>query len=123
MNAAATGLTAQRQWMNLVADNLANMNDVGGVPYRSLEPVLQAIYGAGGTVQGVAVARVAASAAPAKLVYAPGVAGANAAGYVPGSNVSMAVQMVDLLAAGRAYQAAATTFQAAKAENQAALQI
>lgn len=123
MNAAATGLTAQRQWMNLIANNLANMNDVGGVPYRSLEPVLQATYGPGGTVQGVRVAGVAASAAPPKMVYEPGVAGANAAGYVAGSNVSMSVQMVDLLAAGRAYQAAATSFQAAKAESQAALQI
>ncbi len=126
LNAAGSGLAADQVWMRLVGTNLANANDAtmaGARPYRALEPVMQASFGQSGLANGVAVTRVVASAAPPGMVYAPGVRGANAQGYVAGSNVNLSVQMVDLLAAGRAYQANAAAFQAAKAEDQAAVQI
>ncbi len=126
LNAAGSGLAADQLWMQLVSTNLANANDTtvaGAAPYRALEPVMQASFARGGGANGVAVTAVVASAAPPGLVYAPGAPGANAQGYVAGTNVNLSTQMVDLLAASRAYQANASAFAAAKAEDQAAIQI
>jgi flagellar basal-body rod protein FlgC len=128
---SASGLTAERMRMDVVAQNLANAQTTRGAdgqPYRRKEVVLQerqaqggfgaALAGAmvarGGTPGGVEVAQVAADQTPLKRVYDPGHPDADADGYVQMPNVDSVSEMVDLISAQRAYEANVTAMQAAK---------
>jgi flagellar basal-body rod protein FlgC len=128
---SASGLTAERMRMDVVAENLANAQTTRGAngqPYRRKEIVLQerpaeggfgaALAGAMGARRGrpagVEVARVAEDQTPLKRVYDPGHPDADAAGYVEMPNVDPVAEMVDLISAQRAYEANVTAMQAAK---------
>lgn len=133
MEISATGLAAQRARLNLLAENLANAETTRlpeGGPYRRKMPVLgsepagsfdQALAGA--QVPGVRVLEVVESAEPPRLVYLPAHPDANAEGFVAFPNVNPVLEMVDLLAATRAYEANITAVQAAKSMFQKALEI
>ena len=105
-----TGLFAQSQRLSLIASNLANANSVtstGGQPYRALEPVFQAVPGDTNDTNSastVSLVGVVQSAAPPDLKYDPASPCANQDGYVAGSDVSVAQQMVDLIDATQSYQ-------------------
>ncbi|MHB1627330.1 MAG: flagellar basal body rod protein FlgC [Bacilli bacterium] len=134
MSISASGLTANRTWLDVIANNIANANTARtpqGGPYRAEEVVFSPIasgasggFGAtlsgalagsqGGALQGVQVSAVVQSPAPFKLVYDPGSPNA-VNGYVQMPNVDIATQMLDMIAATRAYQANVTAFGAAKA--------
>jgi flagellar basal-body rod protein FlgC len=128
---SASGLTAERMRMDVVAQNLANAQTTRGAngqPYRRQEVVLQervptsgfgaALAGAmgarTGTPGGVQVARIAQDQTPLKRVYDPGHPDADANGYVQMPNVDSVAEMVDLISAQRAYEANVTAMQAAK---------
>jgi flagellar basal-body rod protein FlgC len=128
---SASGLTAERMRMNVVAENLANAQTTRGAdgqPYRRQEVVLQqrgaqggfgaALAGAmgsrGGRPGGVEVAQIAQDQTPLKRVYDPGHPDADAEGYVEMPNVDSVSEMVDLISAQRAYEANVTAMQAAK---------
>jgi flagellar basal-body rod protein FlgC len=125
---SASGLTAERMRMNVVAENLANAQTTRGAdgqPYRRKEVVLQerggfgaALAGAmaarGARAGGVQVAQVAEDQTPLKRVYDPGHPDADAEGYVQMPNVDAVSEMVDLISAQRAYEANVTAMQAAK---------
>jgi len=138
--ASASGLTAQRLRMDVIANNIANVNTTrtaAGGPYKKeavvfsprpasfadyLPPLLQRSHPpeAG---RGVRVVRIIEDNSPPKRVYDPGHPDADAEGYVNYPNISIAHEMVDLIDATRAYQANAAAIGAAKEMSQAALQI
>ena len=128
---SASGLTAERMRMDVVAQNLANAQTTRGAdgqPYRRKEVVLQerateggfgaalagAMSGRGGTPGGVEVAQIAQDQTPLKRVHDPGHPDADADGYVQMPNVDSVAEMVDLISAQRAYEANVTAMQAAK---------
>jgi flagellar basal-body rod protein FlgC len=129
MEVSASGLTAERMRMDVVAQNLANAQTTRGVdgePYRRKEVVLaerqgEASFGAtlagamsGGKPAGVEVAAIAEDQTPLKQVYDPSHPDADANGYVQMPNVDSVAEMVDLISAQRAYEANVTAMQAAK---------
>jgi flagellar basal-body rod protein FlgC len=132
---SGSGLAAERLRMDVTAENLANAQSTRGAdgqPYRRKEVVLRqadggfdatlnaamgSALGAGGGTgsAGVEVAGIAEDTAPNRLVYDPGHPDANAEGYVELPNVDPVTEMVDLIAASRAYEANVTAMQTAKA--------
>lgn len=150
LDIAASGLTAQRLRLDLIANNLANVSTTrgpGGQPYRRLVPVLEeratpfwqlvrdrwqaarrigapsGSAGAGTPPGGVRVAAVAADPSPFRVVYDPGHPDAGPDGYVLYPNVDPLMEMVNLLAATRAYEANVAVFSAARAMALRALEI
>ncbi|MFS8640679.1 MAG: flagellar basal body rod protein FlgC [Symbiobacteriaceae bacterium] len=148
MDIAASGMTAQRLRLDVIANNLANASTTrtpGGGPFRRQVPVFQeralpfwqvlarrwrqsipeATPGPGAVPVGggVRVAAVVADPSPPRLVYDPGHPDAGPDGYVAYPNVDPLVEMVNLLAATRAYEANVTVFAAARAMALRALEI
>lgn len=131
IDVSASGLTAQRVQLDVSAENLANAQTTRtaeGGPYQRKTVVLQtaesdsrfgtALAGAmqrGGVAPaGVEVAGIVGHPAPPRLVYDPGHPDANAEGYVEMPAVDSVTEMVDLIAASRAYEANVTAMQSSK---------
>lgn len=138
MDTSASGLTAQRLRLDVIANNLANANTTRtaeGGPYRREVPVLTARHPssfnafflgalAGGEIPGgVMVASIEKDPRPPKMVYDPGHPDADARGYVAMPNVEVVSEMVDLIAATRAYEANISSINAFKAMAAKALEI
>jgi len=108
---AVEGLRAQRARMTLVANNLANINTTRtpeGTAFRRqlvLLRGLQARKGGPEEALGVHVKSVVSDPSPFKRVYEPGHPDADKDGYVSYPNIDVAVEMIDLIAAQRAYEA------------------
>jgi flagellar basal-body rod protein FlgC len=69
---------------------------------------------ASGDVRGVKVDHIASDDSELRKVYAPENPEADADGYVSYPNVNVVTEMVDLIAAQRAYEANATVIESAK---------
>jgi flagellar basal-body rod protein FlgC len=133
MEVAASGLTAERGRMNVIASNLANAHTTkgaDGAPYKRLDPVFASEQISPGSsdpvlrsVYGVSLAGVRADTAPGQMVYDPGHPDANAQGYVEYPNVNVVTEMVNLMAASRAYEAGVTSIETIKAMAKAAIKI
>jgi len=116
MRVSASGLSAERLRMDLIADNLANSNTTrtgNGTPYQRKVAVFQPIED-GSLGGGVKVVSIESERTPPRVVYQPGHPDADANGYVTYPNVNMVHEMVDLITASRAYEANITAFNAAK---------
>ena len=127
---SGTGLAAERLRMDVTAENLANAQSTQGAdgqPYRRKEVVLRQAgggfdtalntamgAGSGTPARGVEVVAIAEDQAPNRMVYDPGHPDADADGYVSMPNVDPVTEMVDLIAASRAYEANVTAMQTAK---------
>ncbi|MBN9163097.1 MAG: flagellar basal body rod protein FlgC [Myxococcales bacterium 68-20] len=133
MEVAASGLSAERSRMNVVAGNLANARTTRtaeGGPYRRLDPVFEAKPLAPRSfdpvlrkVETVELAAVRPDTTPGALVYEPGHPDANADGYVEYPNVNVVTEMVNMMTASRAYEAGVTSIESLKAMARAALRI
>lgn len=136
MVSSASGLTAERLRMDLIANNIANANTTRteqGGPYRRRVAVLQSqtpfqsfLEQAqnGGTPQGgVRVAAISEDPRPFKLKYDPSHPDADENGYVELPNVDVVTEMVDLISASRAYEANVTAINAFKSMALKALEI
>jgi flagellar basal-body rod protein FlgC len=126
MDAAASGLTAERLRLDVIAQNLANVDTTvtpQGGPYREEAVVFSPVPWTATQPGGVEVTAIVSNPAPFPLRYDPGAPGADAQGFVALPNVNVTAQMVDLLAASRAYDANATAFADFVKEGQAALQL
>jgi flagellar basal-body rod protein FlgC len=133
MEVAASGLTAERTRMNVVASNLANARTTrteDGTPYKRRDPVFAARPldpNATGSleraIRRVEVSEVREDASPGQLVYDPGHPDANAEGYVEYPNVNVVTEMVNLMTASRAYEAGVTSIESIKSMARAALKI
>ena len=124
---SASGLTAERLRLDVIADNLANVNTTrtaAGGPYRRKVAVLEErpngfadLLGIQNTSRmggGVRVAAIAEDTSPLPRVYNPGHPDADADGYVLMPNVNVVTEMVDMITATRAYEANVTAMNAAK---------
>jgi len=104
---AASALTAQSQRLNVVASNLANAESATGAdgkPYQAKQVVFAATpVGREGAI-GVRVTGVVNDPTPPRRVYDPKHPLADADGYVTPSNVNVVEEMVNMIAASRAYQ-------------------
>ena len=119
---SASGLSAERLRMDVVAENLANANTTrtaDGGPYRRKNVVLEQQGGGGfasalARASGVQVSAIVEDPTPPRRVYDPGHPDADADGYVEMPNVNPVTEMVDLITASRAYEANVTAMQTAK---------
>ena len=126
---SATGLSAQRLAMDVIANNIANVNTTrtaeGGPFKRQLVVFAQKNEAAGAqsanplddsndsaaSRAGVDVVGVIKDQSPDKLIYDPSHPDADAQGYVHMPNIEVVKEMVDMMAASRAYEANVTAIQ------------
>lgn len=143
IDAAASGLTAERLRMDVISNNIANVNStrtVDGGPFKrkyvvfqpreaeknSFSVMLEGAMNKGSKNRagdGVRAIGIGTDDSMGKLVYDPGHPDANADGYVELPNVDIVTEMVDMITASRAYEANVTTINAAKSMAQQALNI
>jgi flagellar basal-body rod protein FlgC len=116
---SASGMTAERMRMDVIAENLANANTTRGVdgqPYRRKEVVLE--QGGGSSFEqaldGVKVAGVVADPSAPRRVYDPGHPDADQQGFVSLPNVTPVTEMVDMITASRGYEADVQAMNQAK---------
>lgn len=127
---SASGLRAQRVRMEVAAANIANAETTrtpDGEPWRRQIVVLEAAApgaaGEGGPAAPVEVAGVLSDPSPFPLVHRPGHPDADAEGYVAMPNVNLAMEMVDLATAARAYEANLAALRTWKGMGEQALSI
>ena len=126
LNVAGSALSAQSLRLNTTASNLANADSVvgsDGKPYKAKEVVFQAVPMGGAASQGVQVSQVVESAAPMRMTYDPKNPMANGDGYVAMPNVNVVDEMVNMIAASRAYQNNVEVMNTAKSLMQKTLTI
>lgn len=129
MDINSSALGAQRLRLDLISANIANANTTRtpeGGPYRRKVPVfaenLQQAVG-GNALSGVRVLAVTEDQSPFRQVYDPAHPDANLDGYVLYPNVNIVNEMVNLMEAGRSYEANVTAFNTSKEMFKAALSI
>ncbi len=138
---SASGMTAERLRMDVVANNLANVNTTrtpGGGPFRRQEVALapasanfgETLAGLSGEDDGgeavrggVQVSGIVPDMRPFKRVYQPGHPDADKQGYVSLPNVDTVTEMVDMMGATRAYEANVAAVAAVKGMAMKALEI
>jgi len=142
LNISASGLTAQRLRLDVIASNIANANTTRGVdgqPYArkvvvfgerqvsfkdQLSQELNSVQS-----QGVRVTDITKDSAPFKLVYDPSHPdsmkdpASPMYGYVRMPNVDISTEMVDMISATRSYEANITAINASKGMAMKALEI
>ena len=143
IDAAASGLTAERLRMDVISNNISNVNStrtVDGGPFKRRYVIFQPREAQGNSFanilsgemtkgsgsragEGVRAIGIGVDDTAGKLVYDPGHPDANADGYVELPNVDIVTEMVDMITASRAYEANVTTINAAKIMAQQALSI
>lgn len=133
LEVAASGLTAERSRMNIIAGNLANARTTKGAdgePYKRVDPVFEAkplrsnaMDSVLRSVMRVELSEVKEDESPGQLVYEPGHPDANPDGYVEYPNVNVVTEMVNLMTASRAYEAGVATIESVKAMAKSALRI
>jgi len=135
---SASGLSAERLAMDVIANNIANANTThtpgGGAFKRQLvvfgqkpggpddESDVDGSAGNGGQ-GGVEVMGIVQDQTPDRLVFDPSNPDADARGYVHYPNISVVKEMVDMMAASRAYEANVSAMQEARNMTNAALNI
>jgi flagellar basal-body rod protein FlgC len=113
---SASGLAAERQRMEVIANNIANANttrSITGGPYRRQEMVFSEAFDMSlndakfnaHAMQGVKVKGVEGDLTEFPQVYNPGHPDADENGMVQMPNVKLPNEMVDLITASRAYEA------------------
>lgn len=136
IDAAASGLTAERLRMDVISNNIANVNTtrtVEGGPYRrqtvvfaprgeerSFSGILSQAIGTGTGVRAVGINR---DNSTPRTVYDPHHPDANKDGYVEMPNINIVAEMVDMMTATRAYEANVTAVNTAKGMALKALEI
>lgn len=125
IESTAAALNAERLRMEIVGQNIANAQVTRGPdgrPYQRqqvvFENVLQAaqdgLAGGPGGSQSLGQPRVIADLRPPRTIYNPAHPDADANGMVAMPNVSIHEEMVDLIAASRAYEANLSVVKSAR---------
>jgi flagellar basal-body rod protein FlgC len=127
ISTAGTGLHTDQVWLDAVANNIANVNDVAatnGQAFRAQYVYAQPLGSdAEGVGTGVEPTQILRAKGNGVVTYDPTHPLADANGYVRRADVNMSEQMGDMIAAERAYQANATTIDRAKEAYEAAIAI
>jgi flagellar basal-body rod protein FlgC len=119
-NVSASALDAQKQRMNVIASNMANVHstrtDEGG-PYRRKDVLFSAttVQSDSDTLAGVKVVDIVTDSTPFRTVYDPGHPDADKDGYVSMPNINIIEEMVNMMMASRAYEASVSAFNMSKA--------
>jgi flagellar basal-body rod protein FlgC len=140
---ASTGMTAERLRSDVIANNIANVSTTRtpeGGPFQRSRVILsprvdQPFYRTpfipgqldNGAGRGVRVDEIEKDTSPPRLVYDPthpdAIKTGPKAGYVEMPNVNIVTEMVDLIAASRAYEANAAIVNGSKSMFLKALEI
>ena len=143
INIAATGMTAERLRSDVIADNIANASTTRtaeGGPFRRSRVILrpraeQPFWRSpflpdlmdGGPGRGVRVAEIQKDTTPGRMEYNPthpdAIKTGRWEGYVEQPNVDIVTEMVDMIAASRAYEANASVIEVSKTMFLRALEI
>ncbi len=142
LDISASGLSAQQTRLNVSSSNLANMESTRspeGGPYKRREAVFAATpleggFGAalhsaaadvavGENLAGVEVAEIKRDDGPGRMVYDPGHPDADEDGYVAYPDINPLEEMVNIMLAGRSYEANLNAATTAKNMAQKALEI
>ena len=115
LDVSASGLSAQRMRMNVIASNIANANSLvtpEGGPYRRREVTFSTVLKGvaadgdpGANLGGVSVASITSSKQPPKTIYDPEHPMADKKGFVQVPDVDVTKEMVDMVSAQREYEA------------------
>jgi flagellar basal-body rod protein FlgC len=129
LRASASGLSAQRMRMKLIAGNLANVNTTRtpeGGPYQRREPIFSAASPRADSFQDVLQARQQGEVVEVQTVgvvkdgrdpimkYEPDHPDADQNGFVAMPNISVTEEMVNLVSASRSYEANIAAVKATK---------
>lgn len=126
---AVSGLKAQRARMNIIANNIANAETTrtpeGGAFRRQMVVFRgdEIKHGVSPEHLGVRVKRVIRDPSPLRQVFDPKHPDANEDGIVEYPNVNMAVEMVNLISAQRAYEANIAVITSGRQMKQRAMEI
>lgn len=136
IDVCASGLTAQRLRMDVIANNLANSTTTrtqSGGPYRRQIVVMEArsnsqdfkrlLRGEMEGSYGVRVKEIMADNSPLRQVYEPSHPDANPEGYVSYPNVNVVAEMTDMISASRSYEANITALNSIKRMSMKAIEI
>ena len=115
---SASGLTAERTRMEVIANNIANVNTTrteSGGPFRRMlvtymaKPGLKGVY-----IPPNGIREDRSLSNPLKLKFDPGHPDADENGYVHMPNVDTVTEMVDMITATRSYEANVQAINPAK---------
>ncbi len=141
MSVVGSGLTAQQQRIDVIAENMTNINTTrtedGGGTYRRKMVVLEAQDNSFSSAMaragkansedymdgGVRVAQIVEDQSDFKITYDPTHPDANEDGYVELPNVDLIIETADAMAASQAYNASVTAFNVLKEVVASGLQI
>ena len=137
MDISASGMTAQRTRLDIIAENIANVNttrDADGNVYNRKSVIFEekdypsfheTLLGTAGHVgKGVKITHIIEDKeTEGRLVYDPTHPDANEDGYVMYPNVNTVTEMTDMIDASRSYEANVTAFNASKSMQLKALEI
>jgi flagellar basal-body rod protein FlgC len=123
MDVSASGLTAQRQRLDVIAENLANVNTTRtpqGGPYQRKSVVLEArpaedFASLLGSPEKVQVLQISQDPKGLRPEFEPGHPDADEKGMVLYPNVNPVSEMVQLMLASRAYEANVAVLRTGKA--------
>jgi flagellar basal-body rod protein FlgC len=125
---SASGLKANRTWINVLSSNLANVNTTrtaDGTPYTRKTVIYETVPGGGGFegeltnamdegASKVEVADIVPDRRDFKQVYDPGNPDADEKGIVLMPNINPVEEMANLVNASRSYEANLAALQTAK---------
>ncbi|MFN0197002.1 MAG: flagellar basal body rod protein FlgC [Planctomycetaceae bacterium] len=131
LDLSTSGLLAQRERMNAIAGNIANINttrdgDGKPSPFQRRMAIFSTEYQPGGQEQGglgVEYTVETDTKTPPRLVFEPGHPDANAEGYVAYPDINMVNEFVNAVEAGRAYEANVVAIELSKQMSQTSLRI
>jgi len=123
---ATSGMGAYKTWLNAVADNIANMDDVTSTDQPAFQErfiAVQSVEGPDGVGDGVRVSGVRFGSADGLIQYDPNHPLADANGMVRRPDITLSDQMVYMQLAQRGYQANVRSFETAKEAYESILSI
>jgi flagellar basal-body rod protein FlgC len=126
IDAASSGATVARTWLDTISDNVANLNTVrpaGEEPFRARILLARPVEGPDGSGAGVVATGVRVKEGEPMKVHDPGHPYADENGDVIRPHVDLAEEMTNLLLASRTYQANLAVIDRARDAYLSALEI
>jgi flagellar basal-body rod protein FlgC len=125
LSIAGSGMNVYQTWIDAVADNVANVNNVTSTDSAAFQErfVVAQARQSGGRPDGAKIVGVRYGNALGRVVYDPQHPLADTKGFVRMPDMNLSDQMTHMIVAQRAYQANLSAFQSAREAYQQALEI